>query len=303
MPGRLLTLDSKIDGFDVRLHQMRSLTASIGQHPAMANTKAHRRLQNVMSRVSKLVKELRELSTQVKRSENGQFLIGPAQHAGAWEGHLDRLREIENDLSELQLALDRLLDTPMLQQEVLERLLELVDKQIETAEIVVTEQLQKLERAQSVPKCVCRRAQRSATPSFLSRILGQLFLEHAVTPRIGTKCASPTCINAQAPRLYAEYWSPLGKFWPQILRFRATYRPSLCPSLQLSTLRRIPDSAPAIGFAMSGNIRGLQDLFRRGAASPQDVSDTRGYSLIRVSVFRPPCNLVLGVNVDGRYSS
>lgn len=52
--------------------------------------------------------------------------------------------------------------------------------------------------------------------------------------------------------------------------------------MQLKTLRRIPDSAEAITFAMNGNIEGLKSLFGRGLASPVDVSDTRGYSLLRV---------------------
>jgi len=36
---------------------------------------------------------------------------------------------------------------------------------------------------------------------------------------------------------------------------------------------------------MSGNIQGMPERFRRGEASPQDVSDARGYSLIRVSIY------------------
>lgn len=133
-------------------------------------------------------------------------------------------------------------------------------------------------------KCACHRTQKSATPSFLSRILGQLFVEHAGIPGISTKCDTSTCINAQASQVYAEYWFPLGIFWSQIIRIHATYQANLGPSFQLRTLRRVPDSAAAVSFAISGNIEGLQDLFRRGAASPQDVSDTRGYSLIRVRV-------------------
>ena len=34
---------------------------------------------------------------------------------------------------------------------------------------------------------------------------------------------------------------------------------------------------------MHGNIEGLEDLFRRGQASPWDVSSTRSYTLSRVS--------------------
>lgn len=132
-------------------------------------------------------------------------------------------------------------------------------------------------------KCACHRTQKTATPSLLSRFLGQLFVEHAGIPVISTKCDKSTCVNAQGSQLYAEYWFPLGFFWSQIIRLHLTYQSNLGPSLQLRTLRRVPDSASAVNFAISGNIEGLQELFRRGAASPQDVSDTRGYSLIRVS--------------------
>jgi len=114
--------------------------------------------------------------------------------------------------------------------------------------------------------------------------MGQLFVEHAGIPAISTKCDKSTCTNAQASQVYAEYWFPLGVFWSQILSFHVSYQANLGPSFQLRTLRRVPDSAPAVSFAMSGNVPGLRELFRRGAASPQDVSDTRGYSLIRVSV-------------------
>ncbi len=54
------------------------------------------------------------------------------------------------------------------------------------------------------------------------------------------------------------------------------------PQLQLATQRRVADSAQSIAFALTGNIDGLKDLFSRGLASPRDVSDSRGFSLMRV---------------------
>lgn len=57
------------------------------------------------------------------------------------------------------------------------------------------------------------------------------------------------------------------------------------PQLQLSTTRRVPDTSQSITFAMQGNIEGLKYLFSQGLASPRDVSDSRGFSLMRVSLF------------------
>lgn len=282
--NQVFRLDSQLAGLDVRLHQMRSLTASIDQHPMMASAEAHGQLQDIVSRSSNRVKELRKLLTQITKSEHSLFLIGPAQLTGAREHHPQCLREIHDEFSKVQSALERLLDTPTPQQKMLERLLEQVDRQTEIAMIVVTEQIQELQRTPLALKCVCRQAQRWATPSFLIQILGQFFVEHTGFPRMDVKCGSPACINAQAPQLNVEYWSPLGRSWPHILRLHASYQANLGPALQLRTLRRVSDSAPAVSFATSGNVEGLQELFRRGAASPQDVSDTRGSSLIRVSV-------------------
>lgn len=53
---------------------------------------------------------------------------------------------------------------------------------------------------------------------------------------------------------------------------------------QLITERTVPDTAQSIRFAINGDINGLIQLFKRGLASPRDVSSTRRYSLIRVSL-------------------
>ncbi|KAL8806006.1 MAG: hypothetical protein Q9200_005212 [Gallowayella weberi] len=79
-----------------------------------------------------------------------------------------------------------------------------------------------------------------------------------------------------------EYWFPLGFMWSQIVRLRLTYESNLGPRFEMSTLRRVPDSAQCVTFALNGDIDGLKDLFRRGLASPRDVSTTRGYSVLRV---------------------
>ena len=54
--------------------------------------------------------------------------------------------------------------------------------------------------------------------------------------------------------------------------------------LQLATQWKVPDTAQSIAFALKGDIDGLKYLFSRGLASPSDVSDSRGFSLIRVGI-------------------
>ena len=130
--------------------------------------------------------------------------------------------------------------------------------------------------------CACHAQDRNQTPSFLDRIFGQLFVGYAGIPVLSAKCDNAVCQKSQQPQIQAEYWFPAGVFWNQIIRFQATYQANVGPTWQLKTLRRVPDGAEAVTFAMTGNIDGLKSLFVNGYASPVDVSDTRGYSLLRV---------------------
>ena len=130
--------------------------------------------------------------------------------------------------------------------------------------------------------CICHVEQRSSTPSLMDRVLGQVFLGYTGLPGLTRKCNVDSCKKSQTPSMSLEYWFPLGFLWSQIVRLRLTYESNLGPSFEISTLRRVPDSAPCVAFALNGDIDGLKDLFRRGMASPRDVSSTRGYSVLRV---------------------
>lgn len=131
--------------------------------------------------------------------------------------------------------------------------------------------------------CVCHKPDWGGTPTMLRRILGQLFVDYAGLPIMRPQCDNKRCQKRTGAYLDFEYWFPTGVFWSQIIRIHCAYQAHLGPQFQLSTLRRVPDNAPAVLFASSGNIEGLKDLFQRGLASPRDVSETRGYSLLRVS--------------------
>ena len=132
--------------------------------------------------------------------------------------------------------------------------------------------------------CKCHVQSRSATPRFVDRVLGQMFVGYVGLPLVSPQCDTDACEKAQNPHISVEYWFPLGFLWSQIFRLQLSYQPNVGPNFELSSLRRIPDSAQCINFALDGNIDGLKDLFKRGLASPRDVSSTRGYSILRVSL-------------------
>ncbi|KAI9700218.1 MAG: hypothetical protein M1820_006886 [Bogoriella megaspora] len=59
-----------------------------------------------------------------------------------------------------------------------------------------------------------------------------------------------------------------------------------------------------VNFGLEGNILALKDLFARGLASPQDVSSTRGYSLLRWALYGKQyetCQFLVYAGADADY--
>ncbi|KAI0445000.1 ankyrin repeat-containing domain protein [Xylaria telfairii] len=134
-------------------------------------------------------------------------------------------------------------------------------------------------------RCACHSAKRISTPGRLNRVIGQLFLGYSGLSARRSSCNIPSCKAAQKPKVTVEYWFPMSLFWSMIVHFNVSYQMNVGPQFEIKTLRRVPDSAICVNYAIRGNIEGLKDLFKRGAASPRDVSDTRGYSLLRWALY------------------
>lgn len=131
--------------------------------------------------------------------------------------------------------------------------------------------------------CRCHDTRRSQTPAILSRLLGQLFVDYSSIPVVTPECNHQACKQTSVPKIQAEFWFPANIFWSKIIQLQVKYQAATGPSLQLRTYRHVADSAPAINYTIKGNIDALKALFAQGLASPTDISDTRGYSLLRVS--------------------
>lgn len=152
--------------------------------------------------------------------------------------------------------------------------------------------------------CVCHVQIRSSTPGVIDRVFGQLFVGYAGLPLVNANCNTNSCEKNQAAHVSVEYWFPLGFVWSKILRLQLTYQPNIGPRFELSTLRRVSDSAQCVNFALNGNIDGLKERFKRGLASPQDVSTTRGYSVLRWAMYGKQyqtCKFLLNAGADPDY--
>ncbi|PSK38503.1 hypothetical protein B9Z65_6056 [Elsinoe australis] len=111
-----------------------------------------------------------------------------------------------------------------------------------------------------------------------------MFVGYTGLPVLNKSCDFRGCRERQVPSANFEYWFPWW-FASMNLKMCFKYLSSSGPQLQLSTTRRVPDTAQSISFAMQGNVEGLKYLFSQGLASPRDVSDSRGYSLMRWALY------------------
>ena len=141
-------------------------------------------------------------------------------------------------------------------------------------------QFQRL-KCQASCRCSCHTKHNLATPGLAGYVLGRLFVGYTGLPLIGKGCNTGSCRRKQTACVSMEYWFPPWLL-SHIVKLEIAHQPSAGPQMQLTTLRRVPDTANCISFAMTGDIDGMKALFIQGLASPQDVSITRGYSLARV---------------------
>ena len=152
--------------------------------------------------------------------------------------------------------------------------------------------------------CACHLQQKSATPTFLSKLIGQVFVGYSGLPVLSPTCNVHACQKSRASQVNLEYWFPLKYVSSTIVRMQFGYQPNLGTMFQLDTLRRVPDSAQCVNFALNGNIDGLKFLFSNGLASPRDVSTTRGYSVLRWALYGKQyktCKFLMDAGADPNY--
>lgn len=151
--------------------------------------------------------------------------------------------------------------------------------------------------------CACHSSQRLHSPSVLNRVLGQLFVGYSGLPGLNLKCSLEACRNSRVSKVSVEYWFPLASL-STIVRVQMGYQQNLGSFFHLDTLRRVPDAAQCVNFALNGDIEGLKYSFKNGLASPRDVSTTRGYSLLRWALYGKQyetCEFLINAGADPDY--
>ncbi|QUC23122.1 uncharacterized protein UV8b_07363 [Ustilaginoidea virens] len=187
-----------------------------------------------------------------------------------------------------------------------------VDERIARVEQILQEQSRRLQMNQYSQvkfaygtRAGSRGQKSSSSPAILGNFLGRLFVGFAGLPVLNQKCDTHACKGAQSSKvsMSMEYWFP-ASFWSSIVRVDISYHHDLGPSLQLRTLRRVPDTAQCVNYALGGNIDGLKFLLTQGLASPRDTSPTRGYSLLQWTLYGTQyetCRFLIQAGSDADY--
>jgi hypothetical protein len=135
--------------------------------------------------------------------------------------------------------------------------------------------------------CKCHSTRELRSTSLMEPVVGQLFVGYVGQPRLRKVCSHARCKRTSTTTFSIEYFFPMW-FLARIVMLVLSYQRGTGLQMQLRTLRYVPDSSQSITYVLSGNIEGLKSLFTRGLASPNDVSQRRNYSLLRVSSFTYP---------------
>ncbi|CAI7587887.1 unnamed protein product [Penicillium glandicola] len=152
--------------------------------------------------------------------------------------------------------------------------------------------------------CSCHSHQKATSPALVNRVFGQLFVGYAGLPYFSPKCNLHACNKSRTRQVSLEYWFPFASLSSAIVRLEVGYQPNIGTLLHLDTLRRVPDTAQCVSFALNGNIEGLKYLFSRGLASPRDVSTSRGYSVLRWALYGKQyetCEFLIHAGADADY--
>ena len=130
--------------------------------------------------------------------------------------------------------------------------------------------------------CCYRSTYRLQANDVLSHLLGSFCLSYTGSNK-KRPCYQISCRKRMLTVFNINYYLPwwvLAKAVNIFLSFDPMGSPYM--SLQLSRVR--PDTSKIFHLTTAGDIGGMKTVFARGIASPNDVSDTFGYSVLHVSV-------------------
>lgn len=135
----------------------------------------------------------------------------------------------------------------------------------------------------SACRCRCHMRQTVGTPSFLSGLIGQLFIGYKGMPTVAQPCTENNCKRSSEPSLFATYCFPTWWILDRMMLIIARLRANLGPEVILRFPRYISRNSEVALFVQQGKIDSLKTCVIDGKGSPNDlISMDSSTSLLQV---------------------
>ena len=131
--------------------------------------------------------------------------------------------------------------------------------------------------------CRCHGLTYYQSPQSFDSILGTLLIGHSGVSFKKQPCNEPSCRKQPIPTFRLKFFFPQWMV-SRVIQFVAQLSYMKGPELFLRVPRVVPDNAPALFYAVQGDIDGIKSLFSKGLASPYDVALTNGRTAFHVCI-------------------
>jgi hypothetical protein len=129
--------------------------------------------------------------------------------------------------------------------------------------------------------CRCHRPTKFSTPSWLTNILGHIYIGSVGIPRLAAECNEKLCQKQGFREARMVYFFPP---WlvSRILSFAYSSRGTL--QIVLRAPRVVSDEAPMLRFAADRDLSSMRMLMSKGLASPADIGHKYHMTALHVSL-------------------
>ena len=133
--------------------------------------------------------------------------------------------------------------------------------------------------------CACHGVYRVKTPSMLQSLVGSLIIKHNGLCGLNQACNEHSCRRRSSASIKISYRFP---DWliNRIISSVIISNKLNGPQLSLVVPRVVPSTSDIFFHTFAGNIEGVARLFQAGLASPNDISDSWGYTPLHYAVDR-----------------
>ena len=133
--------------------------------------------------------------------------------------------------------------------------------------------------------CNCHRICSLQSPSFLDRLLGKLSVDYSgCLAGLVPPCSDASCLSMLSSSTQFIYVFP-SWLCSKVLELSLQTSPLGDPSLTLAVYRSVPTGSKVFWLTACNDVDGLRSLFNGGLASPKDIDNQYGYTVLQVGFF------------------